>query len=153
MKDIQKKVLIFILFLSASSAVFAGTKKINVSCSENDAEIFANGQLMGKGKALIVMPAYTDVTVECVKVGFLTEKMQFYNKPNNPEPPKTYHFKMRVDDAYEASTKTDVANLDLELKTTKNEDDAWLLINRVILSYGVVLSCRNKINVTLITNF
>jgi len=129
-----------LLYVSSS----AGTKKIIVNCSEPDAEIFANGQLVGKGKGTAVLLAYTDMLVECVKTGFLVERMQFYNKPNSPIPPKTYFIKMRPDDAFEASIKTDVANIDIELKTSKSEDEAWLLINKILLSYIDVIEVTDK---------
>ena len=52
--------------------------------------------------------------------------------------------KMRVDDAYEASKQTDIANVDLELPTSKSIDDAWQILNRVILNYMDVIETTDK---------
>lgn len=127
-----------------SSDAEARKRKTMVSCSEADAEIIANGISMGKGSVLIIVPAYAEVTIEFVKTGFLRETITLFNKPNHPYAPKTYHMKMRVDDAYEASKQTDIANVDLSLPTTKPLDDAWQVLNRVILSYMDVIETTDK---------
>jgi hypothetical protein len=136
--------LTFSLFFASTFNAEAGKKKVKISVSERDAEIFVNGNMVGRGSALIIILAYTDATVEVVKAGYITEEITFFNTPGNPGPPKTYHVKMVIDDAYEASTQTDIANIDLEIKTTKNQDDAWLLLNRIILSYIDVIEVTDK---------
>jgi hypothetical protein len=138
--------LILSLILTGFTAqeAIAAKRKLTVTCSEQDAEIFANGKLMGKGSAIIIVQAYSEVTVRVEKVGFLFEEIIFYNKPNFPYPPKTHHFKLRSDDAYEASRATDVANVDLEMATDRAMDDAWRIINSVVLSYFDVLETIDK---------
>ncbi|MBL4586276.1 MAG: hypothetical protein JKX84_04355, partial [Flavobacteriales bacterium] len=136
--------LTFSLFFATTFNAEAGRKKVKLSVSERDAEIFVNGNMVGRGSALIVIPSYTDASVEIIKAGFITEEFTFFNTPGNPAPPKTHHIKMVVDDAYEASTQTDIANIDLEIKTSKNQDDAWLLLNRIIMSYIDVIEVTDK---------
>lgn len=132
------------LILFTSFNAEAGRKKVRLTVSEADAEIFVNGEPMGRGSLLLEIPAYTNATVNVKKTGYFTETITFYNTPGNPDPPKAFHVKMFVDDAYEASTQTDIANLDLELKTTKREDDAWLIINSVVLNYIDVIEVTDK---------
>ena len=122
----------------------AGKKKVLLTCSESDAQIYVNGNMMGRGSATIIIPAYTDARVEVKKTGFFTEEITFFNTPGNPGPPKTYHAKMVIDDAYEASIQTDIANLDLEIKTTRNPDDAWMLLNSIVLNYIDVIEVTDK---------
>lgn len=133
---------ILLTFLSLDAE--AGRKKVRLTVSEADAEIFVNGEPMGRGSLLLEIPGYTNATVEVKKTGYFTETITFYNTPGNPKPPKAFHVKMFVDDAYEASTQTDIANLDLELKTSKGEDDAWLIINSVVLNYIDVIEVTDK---------
>ena len=77
-------VLISSVLMGSASDVEARKRKTMVTCSEQDAEIFANGISMGKGSALVIVPAYAQVHLEFVKVGFLTEEHTLYNKPNHP---------------------------------------------------------------------
>jgi len=132
---------VFILF---AADAFAGKKKVSITCSEPDAEIYVNGEQMGRGSFLLIIPSYQNATVTVKKTGFFTEQVTFYNTPNNPKPPKSHHFKMFKDDAYEASVQTDIANLDLEIKTAKNQDDAWMLINTIVLNYIDVIEVTDK---------
>lgn len=132
------------LLLLFNTDAFAGKKKVNISCSEQDAEIYVNGEQMGRGNFLLVIPSYANATVTIKKTGFFTETVTFFNTPGNPKPPKSYHFKMFKDDAYEASVQTDIANLDLEIKTTRSEDDAWMLLNSIVLNYIDVIEVTDK---------
>jgi len=60
-------------------------------------------------------------------------------------PPKTYYVEMKRDDAYDASTQTDIANIDIELVcNTMDKDTAWKLINQVVLSYIDVIEMTDK---------
>lgn len=135
--------LLSLLMLSATTT-FAGKKKVSITCSEPDAIILVNGEQMGRGSFLLIIPSYNNATVTVKKTGFFTETVTFYNTPGNPAPPKSYHFKMFKDDAYEASVQTDIANLDLEIKTSKNPDDAWMLLNSIVLNYIDVIEVTDK---------
>lgn len=127
-----------------STTVLAKKKKIEVTCSIQDAEIFANGKLIGTASAIVVVEKGTQVLVEFKKVGFLTIEKTFFYKKNHPDPPKSFHATMKPDDAFEASMQTDIANVNIELPTSHTKDDAWQILNRVILSYMDVIETVDK---------
>lgn len=114
------------------------------SVSETDAEIFIDGKLMGKGNTEVLILSNSCVTVRVEKVGFLDEEITFCNKKNSAPPPKTYYLEMIRDDAFDASIQTDIANIDIELRTTENEKDAWKLISMIVTSYFDVIEVTDR---------
>lgn len=135
-------ILLSTMFIGATSAI--AKNQIVISASEPDAEIFVNGQPMGRGTATVVVPKKGQVNVLVFKSGFLREEFTFFDKKDKPKPPKTLFVKMKPDDAFEASKQTDIANVNLDLSTSKEEDDVWLVINRIILSYFDVIETTDK---------
>lgn len=127
-----------------STEAFAGKKRVKLSASETDAEIYIDGKIMGKGQADVLILKNSCVTVKIVKVGFLDETITFCNKKNSAEPPKTYYVEMKRDDAYDASVQTDIANIDIEIKTSKSEEDAWKLISMIITSYFDIIEVTDR---------
>ncbi|WP_066225458.1 hypothetical protein [Formosa haliotis] len=123
---------------------FPGSKKIKLSCSEHDAEIYVNGKLVGKGALDIKVPDKGCSTVEVKKAGFLTEKMEFCNKKDMPKPPNKYQFSMVKDEAFEVTMASDLANEDVTIKATKGKDDSWKLINQIVLSHFDVIEMNDK---------
>lgn len=137
--------IILSLLLGVSSNTYAGKKKCIVSCSEPDAEIYSNGTLVGKGSVVIIIEAYGKVLVEFKKIGFLKEEVTIGNGGRGDPPyQKSFHMKMRVDDAFQASSSTDIANVYLELPISKGVDEGWKLIQRVILDYFDVIETNDK---------
>ena len=141
--------LFSLLFTFLFSTLFsldamAGKKIIMLSTSENDAEIYIDGKLMGKGHTEVVVLSNSCVTIKVKKMGFLTENISFCNKKNHARPPTSYYFQMDRDDAYDASVQTDIANIDIELKTDKTEVDAWKLISMIITSYFDVIEVTDR---------
>jgi hypothetical protein len=138
--------IIVIFFISTIFSIdaFAGKKKVQLSASETDAEIYIDGKLMGKGNAEVLILSNSCVTVKVTKVGFLVEKITFCNKKHSATPPKTHYIEMKRDDAYDASIQTDIANIDIELKTTMDEVDAWKLISMIITSYFDVIEVTDR---------
>ena len=135
--------LVFIFLLSASDA-FAGKSKVQVSASESDATIYVDGVRMGTGRVDIVVLDNSCVTVKTEKVGFLDEMITFCNKKNAAKLPKTYYIEMRRDDSYDASIQLDIANIDMEIRTNKPYDDAWKLINQIVVSYIDAIEITDK---------
>jgi hypothetical protein len=128
-----------------SSVSAAGKKKVEVGASESDAEIFLNGKLIGKGSTVITVPKDDCVTVIAKKIGFLTERIEFCNKKGMTNPPKTYFIEMQRDDAYDASIQTDIANVDIEMVcNTMDKEQAWKLMNQIVLSYIDVIEMTDK---------
>ncbi|MBU2554996.1 MAG: hypothetical protein K9G61_11070 [Bacteroidales bacterium] len=132
------------LLISFNFSAMAGKEKVQLSTSETDAEIYIDGKLMGKGTAEVVILSNSCVTVHIEKIGFLRETISFCNKKNAAKPPKSYYVTMKRDDAYDASIQTDIANIDIELKTTMSEEDAWKLISMIITSYFDVIEVTDR---------
>ncbi|WP_298761406.1 hypothetical protein [uncultured Psychroserpens sp.] len=127
-----------------NTALF-GKKKIDFGCSETDAEIYVNGKLLGKGSMELIVPTKDCITVIVKKTGFLSEKIEFCNRKNMPKPPKSYYLELKVDDAYNASIQTDIANIDIELVcNSTSKDKAWKLINQIVLSHFDVIEMTDK---------
>jgi len=121
-----------------------GKRKIDFGVSEPDAEIWVNGKLLGKGNLIIVIRFNSCSTIVVKKIGFLTELIEFCNKKGMAKPPKSYYMKLEKDDAYEASTQTDIANVDIELKSTLGKTKTWKLLNQIILSNIDVIEMTDK---------
>ena len=149
----MKKFLFILSLFSVSTLMasppsgdfWAGKKKVQFSVSESDAEISVNGKTLGKGSLEITVPKDACVTVVVKKIGWLTEQIEFCNKKDMTEPPKTHYVEMRRDDSYDASVQTDIANIDIELKcNAMDKDTAWKLINQIVLSYIDVIEMTDK---------
>jgi len=134
------------LFLLSSLFTFAGKKSVEITVSEKDAVIYANGSEMGTGSAEVIIPAYGQVTVQVKKVGFLTAEHTFYNMPNKPKAPKTYFFNLIKDDAYEASIKNDQANIDFSIVVNEklSVTDAWKLTTQIVTDYFDAIEVADK---------
>ncbi len=137
-------IISFLFLMTSSFTAMAGKAKVQLSTSETDAEIYIDGKLMGKGNAEVVILSNSCVTVHVEKVGFLRETITFCNKKHSAKPPKTYYVEMNRDDAYDASVQTDIANIDIELKTSMSEEDAWKLISMIITSYFDVIEVTDR---------
>lgn len=129
--------------LASNLEVFA-KRKVEVSTSEQEANIYVDGKLMAKGSYTVTVPYKSCVNVRVELIGYLNYEIDFCFKKNLSKPPKSYFVKMQRDDAFDASVQTDIANIDIEIKTTKNKDDAWRLINQIVLSYLDVIEITDK---------
>lgn len=106
------------LFATSDSAFFFGKKKVAVSVSEQDADVYVDGKLMGKGGTLVIIPKNTCINVRVEKIGFLNYEIEFCNAKGVASPPKSHFVRMQRDDAYDASVRTDIANIDIEVTTS-----------------------------------
>lgn len=121
-----------------------GKRKIAVSVSEQEADIYVDGKLMAKGSHVVAVPNSSCVNVRVELTGYLTYEIDFCNKKRMAKPPKSYYVRLERDDAYDASVQTDIANVDIEIKTTKSKDEAWKLINQIVLNYLDVIEITDK---------
>ncbi|MDD4372700.1 MAG: hypothetical protein PHG67_02150 [Bacteroidales bacterium] len=137
-------ILLVLLFTASAVDVFAAKSKVQVSASESDATIYVDGVRMGTGRVDIVVLDNSCVTVKTEKVGFLDEIVTFCNKKNAAKLPKTYFIEMRRDDSYDASIQLDIANIDMEIRTNKPYDDAWKLLNQIVVSYIDAIEITDK---------
>ena len=133
-----------VLLLFTANQALAGKSKMQVSASENDAVIYVDGVRMGSGQVNIVVLDNSCVTVKTEKVGFLEEVVTFCNRKNAAKLPKTYYIEMRRDDSYDASIQLDIANIDMEVRTEEAYDDAWKLINQIVVNYIDAIEITDK---------
>ncbi len=131
----------FLLFLFTGDA-FARKRKVTIN-ADNDAKIFVDGKLVSTGTAKVIVLDNSTVNVRIEKNGFITSERNYINNGKN-EIPATDFIKLEVDDAYENSFTTDLANRDIDLKTDKNEEEAWKLINRIVASQFDVIEVTDK---------
>ncbi len=147
MKQLKSTILfsfLLVLLVGMSNPALAGKKKVLLSTSEPDAKIFIDGKQMGTGQVEVIILSNSCVTVRAEKVGFLTETITFCNKKESAKPPKSYYVEMQRDDAYDASVQTDIANIDIEIKTSLEEIDAWKLLSQIITSYFDVIEVTDR---------
>jgi hypothetical protein len=144
MKKITFFTLLFLISLVSFQEAYAGKKKIIISSSEGDAKIFVDGVLSGSGQVSIVVLDNSCVTVRAEKVGFLTQIVTFCNKKNTAELPKSYYISMQRDDSYDASVQTDIANIDMEIRSSRSYNDAWKLMNQIVSSYIDAIEITDK---------
>lgn len=144
MKTFTKGFLLLLVLVLIGPGAFAGKKIVKLGVSEPDAKILLDGKLMGSGQLDIVVLSNTCVNIKIQKIGFLTETITFCNKSNYAPPPKTYYLEMKKDDAYDATEATDMANIDIEIKTNKPEVEAWKLISQIITSSFDVIEVTDR---------
>ncbi|WP_026450658.1 hypothetical protein [Aequorivita capsosiphonis] len=152
MKNILLLFTIMVFIISPSSIAenktfdaVMGKKKIELRTSEKDAEIFMNGRKIGTGTALIVVPKEDCVVVIIKKESFLTEKIEFCNKKEMEKLSKTHTVQMRPDESHEATVYAENLNRDIILKCENiDKDQAWKLINQILLTYVDVIEMADK---------
>ncbi|WP_434035781.1 hypothetical protein [Formosa sp. 4Alg 33] len=149
----MKSKLLIALFFFTSVTMLAdtvfyneipGSKKIKLSCTETDADIYINGKLLGKGALDIKVPDKGCTLVEVKKTGYLSEKIEFCNKKELPKPPSKYQFILLKDEAFDVSIQSELANTDVTIKALKGKDDSWKLLNQIVLSHFDVIEMNDK---------
>lgn len=135
-----------LLLLSITLTFYSFSAKVLISASEQDAEIFSNGQKVGTGTATVVVPKNGKTFVEVKKVGFLTESHTFYKQKGMAKPPKTYHFILKEDDSFTSSIVNNHANTDFSVTISDNisEDDVWRTAVSIVTDYFDVLEVSDK---------
>ena len=121
-----------------------GSKKIKLSCTESDADIYINGKLLGKGALVIKVLDKGCTLIEVKKTGYLSEKVEFCNKKEMPKPPSKYQFILLKDEAFDVSIQSELANTDVTIKAMKGKDDSWKLLNQIVLSHFDVIEMNDK---------
>ncbi len=139
----MRKALLLSLCLVLISAASKADEKIKINASEQDAVIYVDGKPSGSS-AEIKIDKGSCVTVKVVKTGFLTETLSFCDKKNAASIPKTLFIDMKRDDSYDASTKIDFANNDIDVRTSKAEADAWRLMNQIITSQFDIIEITDR---------
>jgi hypothetical protein len=136
-------ILFFVLFI-ATEAEAQRKRTITVSASQNDANLFIDGKPAGSGQTNVLVLGNSCVTVRAERAGYLDEVVTFCNRKDAAKLPKSYYIEMRRDEAYDASVQTDIANVDVEIRTKRKMDEAWRILNQIVTSYIDVIEITDK---------
>ncbi|WP_436487387.1 hypothetical protein [Chitinophaga sp. ARDCPP14] len=145
---IQMKALLFCclaaftFFAPNHAAAKVKSKKIVIN-TENDARIYVDGKLVNNTSTEIKVAAYAQVNIRVEKVGFITQERNYINDGKHTLP-STDYIKLEKDDAYENSMVTNLANQDIDVRTSHDEENSWKLINRIITGYFDVIAVTDK---------
>ena len=137
MKNTLSLFLLIAFNLFSISTIFAQKAKdtkMKVSSSKSDAEITVNGKAAGNGGAEIKMLANSCTKISAKKEGFYAKSVEFCNNGITTIP-KAYYIELEADAAFEASVKTDVANVDVSIRPKKSLVDVWKPVNSLVLQY------------------
>ena len=133
---------IFTFFTVEADAQFK--RKVMVSTSEPDAEIYIDGVLMGNGQLEVGVRFNSCLNIVVAKIGYLTIEKNYCNYQGRTKPPKSDFFKMEEDDAYIASVETDLANIDIEIQASKDETESWKLLSQIVTNYFDVIEVTDR---------
>jgi|LakMenE18May11ns_1017448.scaffolds.fasta_scaffold9854236_1 hypothetical protein len=136
--------------ISTTFAQKARDAKMKVSASKPDAEITVNGKAAGNGGAEIKMLANSCTKVSAKKEGFYAKSVEFCNNGITTIP-KAYYIELEADAAFEASVKTDIANVDVSIRPKKSLADVWKPVNSLVLQYIDAIEISDKENFYLRT--
>ncbi|MGJ7033613.1 hypothetical protein [Niabella hirudinis] len=139
----KKSILSFVLLVMAcllSVASEARARRIKVTTDEG-ATIFLNGKQVSQ-PVRIVLDGRDEAYLKIVKVGYLTQERN-YTYQNIAEKKEEY-IKLEKDDAYENSFVTNLANQDIDIRTSRKEDEAWTILNRIVTNSFDVVSITDK---------
>ncbi|MCX6256249.1 MAG: hypothetical protein NTV31_17505 [Bacteroidia bacterium] len=136
----------FLLSLMLNAQLTLNAQYVVVSASESDAKIIVDGQNLGTGTYKVKVPNDACVDVKIQKVGFFNYEQTYCGKKKGGPPPKKQFFEMKKDDAYEASIKTDQANIDFSIEINKKYDvtDAWKLTSQIVTDYFDAIEVADK---------
>jgi hypothetical protein len=124
--------------------------KIKVTCSASDASITVNGKSAGNGSAEVKLLANSCMKIAATKEGFYSKTVEFCNN-GFTKLPKAYFIELEQDAAYEASVKTDVANVDINIRPKKSQLESWKAVNSLVLQYIDAIEISDKENFYLRT--
>lgn len=136
----KKLILLGLLFTNVN--LFA-SETVKISCSDENATILVNGKIVGKGSTKIKVIKGTCVNVKVSKVGFITYEKNYCKAKSNVLPSEDF-IKLEQDDAYNSSINTEIANLDISIKTDIKNPNSWKLLNSIITSYFDVIEASDK---------
>ena len=146
------KKIIYVTLILTSIAYGQKVKdaKMKVSCSAPDASITVNGKAAGNGGAEVKLLASSCMKISATKDGFYSKSVEFCNN-GFTKLPKAYFVELEQDAAYEASVKTDIANVDINIRPKKSQLDSWKAVNSLVLQYIDAIEISDKENFYLRT--
>lgn len=147
----MKKIIYFaFIFTSFTYGQKVSNAKIKVSCSAPDASITVNGKSAGNGGAEVKLLANSCMKIAATKEGFYSKTVEFCNN-GFTKLPKAYFIELEQDAAFEASVKTDVANVDINIRPKKSQNESWKAVNSLVLQYIDAIEISDKENFYLRT--
>jgi len=148
------KVFILLFILVAYSTLVHSQRirdtRIKVSVSAKDAAITVNGKPAGNGGAEVQLLANSCMKISAQKDGFYAKSIEFCNN-GFTKLPKAHYIELEQDAAFEASVKTDDANVDINIRPKKALLETWKSVNSLVLQYIDAIEVSDKENFYLRT--
>ncbi len=134
----KKLILILSLFLSTvsySQISFFGGGGSTITTNSDSHTIFINGQEVGQGSVSgIKIPKNECITVQVSGTGYITEVKKFCRKKGMPKMQKTEYITLGLDQSFEATFSTDLANNDIIVNPRgENLDEVWITAVRLVV--------------------
>jgi len=140
MRNSKFILILLAIILSSVTNVVARSKIVRVS-TDAGANVYLNGQQVTAPVKIVVKPG-SDMYLKIEKIGFITEERVYsYNQTED----KKEYIKLHKDDAYENSFVTNLANQDIDIRASRDEDESWVLLSRIITSYFDVIAITDKV--------
>ncbi len=149
----MKKALFFFVI---SVCLFSCETYVKIGTSESDAKIYVNGNYIAAGSCKVKINEKDCETVRIEKTGYLEEERKYcYQVKGFQKPPSSDYFTLLKDESYDASVKTDIANVDFNISVNPKlkEDEAWKIINQEVTSYFDEIVSSSKETGYLITTW
>lgn len=139
----------FFVFLTFTVLAFgvcdnaeAKKKRIKITVTPSDAQIYVDGNYMGDGIVEYTMPKSDFIVIKLEKEGYLTQENKFYRSDER----NAVSYIMRPDKFYEASVPSGLVNKFFSVTVSpeyytvdengkKDADKAWKLIHQILLNY------------------
>lgn len=118
---------------------------VTVSATPATAEIVVDNKVVGTGTFDLVILDRSCVKASVRATGYATKTHEFCNNENTPLDP-IQRMELLVDESYNSSVQTDQANVNvtIEVGTAKTPDQAWSIINQVVLGSFDVIEMTDK---------
>lgn len=118
----------------------------NLHTTPSNAGIKVDGRQVATGDFALTVPKNQCVEVIVAADGYASQKKQYCNQVNMPDPPTDEHIALPVDEAYSSATLSDQANVNftIEVSPAKRLDSAWSTISQIIMNKFDVLEVTDK---------
>ncbi|HLG33995.1 MAG TPA: hypothetical protein VI757_03885 [Bacteroidia bacterium] len=132
----MKRIMLFIIVISLA---FIGCDTfVKVTASESDAKIYVNGEYVSVGNTKVKIREKDCQTIRIEKPMYLSEEKKYcYRVQGFQTPPNRDYFTLRKDETFDASVKSDLANVDFNIEVNKKykEDEVWKTIGQICAGY------------------